>query len=43
MTAKLRRVIIAARFSAVRPGRPTDAEIHAVQQAWAQAGLDLAA
>lgn len=43
MAGKLRRVIIAARFSAVRPGRPTDAEIHAVQQAWAQAGLDLAA
>jgi hypothetical protein len=43
MAAKLRRVIIAARFSAARPGRPTDAEIRAVQQAWAQAGLDLAA
>jgi hypothetical protein len=43
MAAKLRRVIIAARFSAVRPGRPTDAEIRAVQHAWAQAGLDLAA
>lgn len=43
MAAKLCRVIVAARFSAIRPGRPTDAEIRAVQEAWAQAGLDLAA
>jgi hypothetical protein len=39
MLAKLRRVIIAARFLPVTPGQPTDAEIQAVQQAWAQAGL----
>ena len=43
MAAKLRRVIIAARFSPNEPVRPTDAEIRAVQHAWAQAGLDLAA
>lgn len=43
MTAKLRRVIIAARFSPIHAGRPTDAEIRTVQHAWAQAGLDLAA
>ncbi|MCX4538095.1 transposase [Streptomyces sp. NBC_01669] len=38
MVAKLRRVIIAARFTPTRPGRPTDEEIRAVQQAWAAAG-----
>jgi hypothetical protein len=43
MTAKLRRAIIAARFTANAPLRPTDAEIRAVQHTWAQAGLDLAA
>jgi hypothetical protein len=43
MTAKPRRVIIAARFSPIHAGRPTDAEIRTVQHAWAQAGLDLAA
>jgi hypothetical protein len=43
MVAKLRRTIIAARFSPIRAARPTDAEIREVQQAWAQAGLDLAA
>ncbi|MGX4695355.1 hypothetical protein [Streptomyces sp. JNUCC 63] len=40
MAAKLRRVIIAARFSPICPGRPTDQEIRAVQQTWAAAGLD---
>ncbi|MFI6850663.1 MULTISPECIES: transposase [unclassified Kitasatospora] len=39
MLAKLRRVIIAARFLPVAPGQPTDAEIQAVHHAWAQAGL----
>lgn len=43
MAAKLRRVIIAARFTPTRPGQPTDAEIRAVQQAWAEASPDLAA
>jgi len=43
MAAKLRRVIIAARFSVIHPRRPTYAEIRAVQEAWAQAGLDLVA
>jgi SRSO17 transposase len=43
MAAKLRRVIIAARFSPITAAQPTDAEIRAVQHAWAQAGLDLAA
>jgi hypothetical protein len=43
MAAKLRRVIIAARFTANAPLKPTDAEIRAAQRAWAQAGLDLAA
>jgi hypothetical protein len=43
MAAKLRRVIIAARFSPITPAQPTAAEIRAVQHAWAQAGLDLAA
>jgi hypothetical protein len=43
MVAKLRRVIIAARFLPTRSGRPTDQEIRAVQQAWAVAGLGTAA
>jgi hypothetical protein len=43
MVAKLRRVIIAARFLPTRSGRPTDQEIRAVQQAWAVASLDTAA
>jgi hypothetical protein len=42
MTAKLRRVIIAARFSPNDQVAPTDTEIRTVQQAWAQAGLDAA-
>ncbi|MFJ3310526.1 hypothetical protein ACIPSA_47700 [Streptomyces sp. NPDC086549] len=37
MVAKLRRVIIAVRFTPISPGRPTDEEIRAVQQAWAAA------
>lgn len=41
--AKLRRVIIAARFSPNRLAAPTEAEIRTVQQAWTQAGPDLAA
>lgn len=43
MTVKLRRVIIAARFLPAAACQPTDAEIRAVQQAWAHAGLDHAA
>jgi hypothetical protein len=43
MVAKLPRTIIAARFSPIAAGKPTDAEFRAVQHAWAQAGLDLAA
>lgn len=43
MIAKLRRVIIATRFSPIHAGRPTNAEIRTVQHAWAQAGLDLTA
>jgi hypothetical protein len=43
MAAKLRRVIIAARFSPIRAAQPTVVEIREVQRAWAQAGLDLAA
>jgi hypothetical protein len=34
MTAKLRRVIIAARFKATRPDQPTSAEISALRLAW---------
>ncbi|MFE2964362.1 transposase [Streptomyces sp. NPDC059340] len=37
MITKLRRVIIAARFLPVHPGRPADAEIRTVQKAWAAA------
>ncbi|MEV5593779.1 hypothetical protein [Streptomyces sp. NPDC052496] len=40
MTAKLRRVIIAARISALDPAQPTDDEIRAVQHAWAAAGTN---
>jgi hypothetical protein len=43
MTAKLRRTIIAARFTPTAAGRPTDAEIREVQHAWAAADDDLAA
>ncbi|MFF8233593.1 hypothetical protein [Streptomyces caelestis] len=43
MGAKLRRVIIAARFLPTSPGRPTNQEIRAVQQEWAAANLDTAA
>jgi DDE superfamily endonuclease len=42
MTAKLRRVIIAARFKRVHPDQPEPAEIHAIRLAWEDAG-DLAA
>ena len=35
LAAKLRRVLIAARFKGGCPGRPTQAEIHAIQLAWA--------
>ena len=34
MTAKLRRVIIAARFKAPRPDQPTPAEISILRLAW---------
>lgn len=34
---KLRRVVIAARFSPIRPAQPTPEETLAVQQAWAAA------
>jgi hypothetical protein len=43
MIAKLRRVIIAARFMPTRPGQPTEQEIRTVQQAWAAASTDAAA
>jgi hypothetical protein len=43
MLAKLRRVIIATRFTPNDQVAPTAAEIRAVQRAWAQAGLDHAA
>jgi DDE superfamily endonuclease len=42
MTAKLRRVIIAAKFKPVRPDQPEPEEIHAIRLAWEDAG-DLAA
>ena len=42
MLAKLRRVIIAARFLPATPGQPAYAEIRAVHQAWASASHDLA-
>jgi hypothetical protein len=34
MIAKLRRVLIAARFPQPRPGQPTPEEIHAMRLAW---------
>ena len=34
MIAKLRRVLIAAKYRPVHPGEPTQAEIHAVRLAW---------
>jgi hypothetical protein len=37
MTAKLRRVIIAARFKLVRPDQPKPEEIHAIRLAWEDA------
>jgi hypothetical protein len=37
MTALLRRVLIAARFKASRPGQPTCEEIHAIRLAWEDA------
>jgi hypothetical protein len=37
MTAKLRRVIIAARFKPSRPDQPTPAEIHTLRLAWEDA------
>ena len=43
MLAKLRRVIIAARFTPNDQAAPTHAEIRTVQHAWAQAGLNPAA
>ncbi|MDQ2811230.1 MAG: hypothetical protein M3Z75_04945 [Actinomycetota bacterium] len=42
MTAKLRRVIIAATFKALRPDQPTSEEISAIRLAWEDAE-DLAA
>ena len=42
MTAKLRRVIIAAKFKRLRPDQPEPAEIHAIRLAWEDAE-DLAA
>ena len=42
MTAKLRRVIIAARFKRLRADQPQPAEIHAIRLAWEDAE-DLAA
>jgi SRSO17 transposase len=43
MVAKLRRVIIAARFMPTRPGQPTEQEIRTVQHAWAAASTNNAA
>jgi DDE superfamily endonuclease len=37
MAAKLRRVLIAARFKATRPDQPTPEEIHAIRLAWEDA------
>jgi hypothetical protein len=34
MIAKLRRVLIAARYQPARPGEPTPAEIYAVRLVW---------
>jgi hypothetical protein len=41
MTGKLRRVLIAARFNAPRPGPPTSEEIHAIRLAWEAAAAQL--
>lgn len=38
MLAKLRRVLIAARFRASRPDQPTPGEIRAIHLAWENAG-----
>jgi hypothetical protein len=38
MTAKLRRVLIAAKFKRLRPDQPQPAEIHAIRLAWEDAG-----
>ena len=37
MTALLRRVLIATRFKAPRPGQPTCEELHAIRLAWEEA------
>jgi hypothetical protein len=37
MTARLRRVLIAARFKASRPDQPTCEELHAIRLAWEEA------
>jgi len=37
MIAKLRRVLIAAKYRPVHPGEPTHAEIHAIRLAWEDA------
>jgi hypothetical protein len=37
MLIKLRRTLIAARFSAATPGQPTNDEIRSVTAAWAAA------
>ena len=37
MLGKLRRVLIAAKFRASRPGQPTREEIHAIRLAWDEA------
>jgi hypothetical protein len=42
MTAKLRRVIIAAKFKRVCTGQPEPAEIHAIRLAW-EGAADFAA
>jgi len=42
MTAKLRRVISAAKFKRIRADQPRPEEIHAIRLAWEDAG-DLAA
>jgi len=34
MAAKLRRVVIAARFKATRPDQPTSEEIRVIRLAW---------
>jgi hypothetical protein len=37
MAVAIRRVLIAARFKATRPGQPTPQEIHAIRLAWEDA------